>query len=274
MPLTSLQKKIAKLLSINRSPDSHLAGGAALHFAAQSIRFSNDLDFFHDSVERVSVAFENDNASLRANGYTVTIEMKQPGYIRASVTKGKQSTKIEWAHDSSWRFMPALKNPEVGYQLHPIDIAVNKVLALAGRDEARDFLDIIFINEKILHLGPLCWAAVGKDPGFNPQSLLELLRRRGKYRTEDFAPLMLTKKVQLEELKKTWLFLLETADTFVRTQPPKEAGCLYYSRSKRSFIDPQSSPAADATPHFAKPTGVLPRLYNGDLLSDILSCPT
>jgi hypothetical protein len=28
-------------------------------------------------------------------------------------------------------------------QLHPIDLAVNKLLALAGRDEARDFLDIL-----------------------------------------------------------------------------------------------------------------------------------
>lgn len=62
--------------------------------------------------------------------------------------------------------MPAQKHPHSGYQLHPIDLAINKVLALAGRDEARDFLDVLHAHATILPLGALCWAAVGKDPGF------------------------------------------------------------------------------------------------------------
>ena len=46
MPLTPIQKKIACLLSQNRSPESHLAGGAALHFEPNSMRYSKDLDYF------------------------------------------------------------------------------------------------------------------------------------------------------------------------------------------------------------------------------------
>ena len=57
MPLTSFQSQVARLLAANRTPDSHLAGGAALHFAPNSIRYSNDLDYFQDSVERVATAF-------------------------------------------------------------------------------------------------------------------------------------------------------------------------------------------------------------------------
>lgn len=49
MPLTPFQSKVVILLSKNRTEDSHLAGGAALHFKPDSLRFSVDLDYFHDS---------------------------------------------------------------------------------------------------------------------------------------------------------------------------------------------------------------------------------
>ena len=38
MPLTDFQKALARLLSVNRSPDSYLAGGAALHIEPNSQR--------------------------------------------------------------------------------------------------------------------------------------------------------------------------------------------------------------------------------------------
>ena len=87
--------------------------------------------------------------------------------------------------------MPPVRDELGGFLLHPVDLAVNKTLALAGRDEPRDYADILFIHERILPLGALCWAAAGKDPGFTPLSLLELLRRRGRHRPEDMARLAL-----------------------------------------------------------------------------------
>ena len=57
MPLTAFQGELARLLASNRSLDSHLAGGAALHLPPQSRRYSNDLDYFHDSAERLATAF-------------------------------------------------------------------------------------------------------------------------------------------------------------------------------------------------------------------------
>lgn len=47
VPLTALQQSVALLLSSQRSPDSYLAGGAALHLEPDSIRYSNDLDYFN-----------------------------------------------------------------------------------------------------------------------------------------------------------------------------------------------------------------------------------
>lgn len=132
--------------------------------------------------------------------------------------------------------MPVVQSPGLGYALHPIDLGVNKALALAGRDEARDFLDILFIHYEILPLGALCRAAVGKDPGFSPSSLLELLRRRGKYRPEDMARLQLSRPIDLQELKGQWLDALEKADKFFQRGHQKNSGvCISIPRPKRLY---------------------------------------
>jgi hypothetical protein len=263
MPLTKFQEAVARLLSGNRSEDSHLAGGAALHLQPNSKRYSNDLDYFQDSVERVATAFADDRSLLEEHGYSVEVELNQQGHIRASVKQDSETTSIEWAHDSAWRFLPPIKNDIVGYQLHPIDLAINKLLALAGRDEARDFLDILMIDSEVLPLGALCWAAVGKDPGFSPRSLLELLKRRGKYQPEDFKRLRLSEEVDLQDLKARWLEALARAESFIDSQDPTEIGCLFYDQSREQFVVPtpeQRTDEATVVPHFGRPGGVLPAI--------------
>jgi hypothetical protein len=260
--LTSYQEEVARLLSANRTFDSYLAGGAAIHLEPHTKRYSNDLDYFHDSVERVAEAFAADERDLRAAGHTVVPEMHLPGYVRATVSHTGRSTKVEWAHDSAWRFMPTVRHDTVGYTLHPIDLAINKLLALVGRDEPRDFLDILDLHRRTLPIGALCWAAAGKDPGFTPLSLLEILRRRGKYHQADFERLHLTGPVDLHVLKEHWLSALAEADTFVRQRPPEEIGCLYYSPRLARFVVPGSDGADDAVPHYGRPGGVLPRVLD------------
>ena len=146
MPLTPFQQQLLADLSTLPNDERYLAGGAALHFAPHSERFSNDLDFFHDSVERVARAFAIDAAQLRLRGYEVATDLSQPGFIRATVTRRGDATRVDWAHDSAWRFMPLVQDSRGGWLLHPVDLAVNKVLALAGRDEPRDFVDILFVH--------------------------------------------------------------------------------------------------------------------------------
>lgn len=260
VPLTPYQEEIARLLSANRAPDSYLAGGAALHLEPNTTRYSNDLDYFHDAVERVAEAFGQDERTLELAGHDVTSDVQLRGYIRATVLRGVASTKVEWAHDSAWRFMPTVRNDVVGFVLHPMDLAINKLLALAGRDEPRDFLDIVDLHRGTLSLGALCWAAAGKDPGFTPLSLLEILRRRGKYQADDFARLNLARPIDLPALKQTWLAALGEADAFVHSRPPGEIGCLYYSGGLERFVTPGPSGPADAVPHYGRPGGVLPRI--------------
>ncbi len=258
MPLTEFQSSVARLLAANRSEDSYLAGGAALHVEPRSRRYSNDLDYFHDSPERVAEAFSKDRALLEEYGYVVTVEMALPGYIRSTIKSQDGVTKIEWAHDSAWRFLPTIFDERVGFVLHPVDLAVNKLLALAGRDEPRDYLDVLHVHRETLPLGALCWAAAGKDPGFSPLSLIELLRRRGKYRPEEFSRLNLVEPVDLPAMKALWMKALDAATRFARSRPPDEMGCLYYSSSRRAFVEPTQD-STDVVPHFGRPGGVLPR---------------
>jgi hypothetical protein len=262
VPLTEFQAQLGRLLASNRSESSYLAGAAAMLVAPNTHRYSHDLDYFHDSAAHVAAAFASDHGTLVVSGYEVATEISQPGYIRAIVRRGGAGTKIEWAQDSTWRFMPVMRSDEFGYQLHPIDLATNKVLALAGRDEPRDLLDTVYLHENLLPLGALVWAAVGKDPGYAPLSLLEMLRRRGRIRPEDLARLDLAAPVDLHALKTAWTSAMQAAEDFVRHRPPEESGCLYYSTSKRTFMSPGPADAGDVVPHFGRPGGVLPRLIS------------
>lgn len=258
MPLTPFQAELVRLLSGSRTEDSYLAGGAAIHLDPNSTRYSNDLDYFHDSEERVATAFASDRELLESEGYVVEIVLNQPGYLRAIVAKDDASTKIEWSHDSAWRFMPVVRSEEAGYQLHPVDLATNKVLALAGRDEPRDLLDVLTLTETTLGLGAMCWAAAGKDPGFTPRALLDLLRRRGRMRPEDLDRLHLAKRPELADLKQRWRDALDDAEAFIASRPPEEVGCLYWSTTEAEFTDSELD-APGVVCHFGRPGGVLPR---------------
>jgi hypothetical protein len=272
MPLTEFQSSLAQLIATNKSEQAHLAGGAALHFSPQSERLSNDLDYFHDLPELVSSSFASDQKLLVEHGYDLRIELNQRGFVRAVVSKGESSTKVEWAYDSAFRFMPALRNPLCGFQLHPIDLAVNKVLALAGRDEPRDYLDALFIDREMLPLGAVVWAAVGKDPGFTPHSILELLKRRGRYQVSDFARLALATPLDPTKVKESWMRMLEEVEECINRLPPELVGCLFFDRDKRTFVAPCGAvEGSNVVPHFGSPAGVLPQLYSGDILADAVA---
>jgi hypothetical protein len=68
LPLTGFQAELGRLLATNRTEDSYLAGGAAILAVPNSRRYSRDLDYFHDSAERVATAFAADHRLLEEAG--------------------------------------------------------------------------------------------------------------------------------------------------------------------------------------------------------------
>ena len=73
MPLTRFQRRLLAELAGAPTDDRYLAGGAAMHFAPNSARYSDDLDFFHDSEARVASAFAADRGRLRHARYAVEV---------------------------------------------------------------------------------------------------------------------------------------------------------------------------------------------------------
>lgn len=264
MPLTAFQLELlAALVDSEGAQDRYLAGGAALHFSPNSVRYSDDLDFFHDTVAQVGRAFEADCLVLETGGYRVEVELSIPGFIRAIVSRSEEATRVDWARDTAWRFMPLVRASLGGFLLHPVDLAVNKILVLAGRDEPRDFVDTLLVHRQVLPLAGLCWAGAGKDPGFTPLSLLELLKRRGRPREEEIRRLNLAGPFDLRAAKVEWMEALVDAEAFARERPPEELGCLYYSGEGDRFTLPEpkaSLKAQGLAPHFGAPGGVIPRV--------------
>ena len=65
------------------------------------------------------------------------------------------------------------------------ELAVDKVLAVFGRAEARDFVDLMALEPRY-GLDRLCQLAAEKDRGFTPALFAEMLDRFPRLRQEEF----------------------------------------------------------------------------------------
>ena len=261
MPLTPLQEKVFRLLREHRNPESHVAGATALLPDPGSPRFSDDVDIFHDAVCLVAANADADAATLRQHGLTVGWITRVEAHHRALVGDGREQLKIEWVYDSAFRFFPVEPDPVLGYRLHRADLAVNKILAAAGRTVARDFLDLMYLHETYLSVGALAWAATGKDPGLSPLFILNELVRTNRYRPEDFANLSLARPVSLPALKMTFLEAVREAENLINCLPQTEVGCLYLDAAGRPVTpDPASPDFARLTRHQGRLRGSWPRV--------------
>ena len=170
MPLSTIQAEVLRLIAANRSPDSYVAGATVLNRAEGTPRYSLDLDLFHDLEDSVAQCAETDAATLGAAGLDFSWLLRTPAFHRAVVRADTESLKIEWAQDSAFRFYPVQEDERLGYRLHDADAAVNKVLALAGRSEIRDFVDMLHLEETYLSLGALAWAGVRQGTRASPRN--------------------------------------------------------------------------------------------------------
>jgi len=164
MPLIHVQAQVLKAIAANRSPESYLAGATVLHRDSDTPRFSQDLDLLHNLAESVARCAEADAATLQDAGYELRWLLRTPAFYRAVLSAAGEQLQMEWAQGSAYRFSPVQEDEQCGYCLHHADAAENKILALAGRQEIRDFVDILHLHDTYLHLGAMAWAACGQDP--------------------------------------------------------------------------------------------------------------
>jgi hypothetical protein len=113
------------------------------------------------------------------------------------------------------------------WNAHPVDLAMNKTMAAAGRREVRDLVDLVTIDETILPLGAVIWAAVGKAPGFTPEGLIAEIRRSSSYSSDEWRALMTTKPLDPKAIVQRLRGTLDAADAFVVKMPTDQAGLLF-----------------------------------------------
>jgi len=199
---------------------------------------------------------------LSNSGYDVELLIDQPSYVRAVIRQGGHSLKLEWARDTAFRFYPVLEDPNLGYRLHDVDLAVNKCLAPANRNEVRDIIDLLQMHRDVIALFAACWAACGKDPGFTPELLLDCMRRNSIIRPEQLAGESLTRPLSPTELKEEWLTLLVETEEALLTLPAQDLGCIYLDQKAEVVRAPAPGNLDKMQRHFGSVGGSWPRVLD------------
>jgi hypothetical protein len=226
VPLTKLQSHLLRLLASQRSPDSYVAGAIALN--RDGPRFSGDIDIFQDGDERLVAIAEGDAAVIIAAGLQVSWLPSRGSGKRAALIDGLgEKTQLEWVADSDFRFFPAQPDELFGYVLHPADLATNKAAAAADRRVPRDIIDLVTIHARILPLGAVITAAVGRFPGMTPEEMVAEIRRHSTFTVDEFQALATEKPLDIKHTHKQIKAMLDTAEAFIAQLPSDAVGFLF-----------------------------------------------
>jgi hypothetical protein len=153
-----------------------LAGGTALAAAYLGHRRSEDLDLFTGERE-IGPALEAFRDALRREGLAVNAEPHHVGRTFARLLVGRRPVKVELGCDSPFHIRPSSRTLE-GMPVRSLeDLAADKVLALFGRAEARDFVDVYWLLRTHFDWSELLSLAQRKDPGFREEWFVRALRQ-------------------------------------------------------------------------------------------------
>lgn len=104
-------------------------------------------------------------------------------FARLSVGSPDEVTYVDLASDA--RMLPA-RSTDTGFMLAEAELAADKVLALSGRGESRDFIDFRGLLTRF-DMDQLCQLAGQKDPGFAPEQLVAALEYFDRIPPAEFA---------------------------------------------------------------------------------------
>lgn len=270
MALTGFQRSVCRLIARSRvaSGESYVAGGAALNEVLAAPRLSRDVDLFHDTESALDASWSADRKLLEANGLAVRPVRERPSFVEAEVSRESESVLLQWVKDSAFRFFPLVEHEDFGLTLHPFDLATNKVLALVGRLEVRDWVDTMLCDERVQPLGFLAWAACGKDPGFSPALILEHAAR-SHYSGDEVRALAFTGATpDAVALSRRWHAILDAGRQVIEALPAAESGKCVLARSGSLFTGVGSELANalrndELCFHAGSIRGALPRIVSG-----------
>ena len=181
--LSALQEQVAGIIAgLEEAEDFALAGGAALIARGDVRRQTRDLDFFGLTAASVDRLIPAVDRALREAGLVVHHIQENPGFARLVVESADDRAEVDLAADA--RLFPA-EPGRPAPMLSGEELAVDKVLAVFGRAEARDFVDLMAVESRY-GLDRLCRLAAEKDRGFTPGMFAEMLGRYDRLRSGEF----------------------------------------------------------------------------------------
>ena len=162
--LTSLQQRVRSIVAKLPEADTvALAGGGALIVHGIVDRATTDLDFFSPEVVDVRTFADATRGALRREDLSVVTERSGSEFVRLLVRDGESELSIDIGISGrSFAPVPTAR----GRVLAVEDLAGDKLLALFGRAEPRDFVDIRALAARF-DVSDLYQFASDKDPGFN-----------------------------------------------------------------------------------------------------------
>ena len=172
--LSPLQERVARIVAgLAESDGFALAGGAALILRGDVDRRTRDLDFFGPDAVAVDRLAPVAQQALLDDGLRVQQVIDHPGFARLLVGDDNDQTEVDLGTDA--RLFP----PEELLGIRVLSgekLAVDKLLALFGRAEARDFVDLLAVADRY-GLDRLLDLAAEKDRGFDARVFAEMLTR-------------------------------------------------------------------------------------------------
>jgi hypothetical protein len=144
-----------------------LVGGTGLALLLGH-RVSDDLDLFCGPREDVEPVVRAVEEAARAEVGEPTRVRSAPGFARIEVPHAQQTLRFDVAADTAPRLVP--EDTYVGaIRVESLrDQRANKLVALLGRSELRDLVDLYFIEKAGLHVIDGLEDATKKDGGMDP----------------------------------------------------------------------------------------------------------
>ena len=183
--LTPLQVQIAEIVKeLPQSEGFALAGAGALLVHGLIDRATRDLDYFTTPGEVEALATLRDALEETFDTLDLGHTRKRdlPTFVRIEVSGGDDRCEVDLAVD--YRALPA-EPSQYGPTLAVRELAANKVLAVFGRAEARDFLDLAALSGQ-LDLREMIELASEKDRGFDTAGFLDGLSAFYRLTAADF----------------------------------------------------------------------------------------
>ena len=121
----------------------YLTGGTALGRVHLRHRYSEDLDLFVNDDDRFQAWADRLLEAWRAEAaWRLSVQRRDPRFVRALVSSGETQLKIEFVNDVRGRVGVPARHEGFGLLDTKENILANKVTALLDREEPKDLADV------------------------------------------------------------------------------------------------------------------------------------